>query len=162
MDVNQYGRRAQQHWQEFRPGSVAELDDPEAFFGRLGDDVQNEIRLRWTAERLAVPTVAGEPYLERVGRLQQLRHEAEAEVLRELVLLPAENDADQVDDPHLTDEELAEEQWREHHFHELLEGRSRPEDFTGAERERLRDEAPRRLLELTGLSDEALRRRGLL
>jgi hypothetical protein len=162
VDVNQYGRRAQGHWQEFRPRRVAELDDPQAFFTELGGDVQQEVRARWTAERLTAPAAVGESYLERAGRLQRMRHEAEAEVLRELVLLPAEDDVDQADDPHLTDEELADEQWREQHFHELLSGQISPADLTSEERTRLRAGAPARLLELTGLSDEALGRQGLL
>lgn len=160
--MNQYGRRAQQHWQEFRPRSVAQIDDPGAFFTELGVDVQGEVRARWTAERLAARVVPGESYLERAGRLQQMRSEAESEVLHELVLLPAEDDVDLADDPHLTAEELAEEQWREDRLHALLEGRSRPADFTASERARLRAGAPLRLLELTGLSDEALGRQGLL
>jgi len=162
VDVNQYGRLAQQHWQEFRPRRIAAIGDPEAFFTELGTDVQDEVRTRWTAERLTAPAVVGESFLERVGRLQQMRHEAEAEVLRELVLLPAEGDVDLADDPHLTEAEVAEEQWREHHLHDLLAGRSRPGDFSAAERERLRAGAPARLLELTGLSNEALGRQGLL
>ncbi len=160
--MNQYGRRAQRHWQEFRPGHIAEIDDPEAFFTELGADVQDEVRIRWTAERVTAPTPAGESFLERAGRLQQLRHDTEREVLRELVLLPAEDDADLADDPHLTEAEVAEEQWREQHLHDLLTGRSRPGDFSAAERERLRAGAAPRLLELTGLSDEALGRQGLL
>lgn len=160
--MNQYGRRAQQHWQEFRPGHIAAIDDPEAFFTELGADVRDEVRTRWTAERLSTPAVVGESYLERAGRLQQLRHEAEAEVLHELVLLPAEDDVDLADDPHLTESEAAEEQWREQHLHDLLAGRSRPGDFSAEERERLRAGAPAHLLELTGLSDEGLGRQGLL
>ncbi|MFF9157644.1 hypothetical protein ACF1AB_36100 [Streptomyces sp. NPDC014846] len=158
--MNQYGRLAQQHWQEFRPVSIAELDDPEAFFTELGKDVQAEVRARWTAERLSAPAVTRESYLERAGRLQQMRHEAEADVLRELVLLP--DDANLTNDPHLTDAQVAQEQWREHHLHGLLAGHSAPGDFSGAERERLRAGVPARLLELTGLSDEALRWQGLL
>ncbi|MFE7777615.1 hypothetical protein ACFU5O_27695 [Streptomyces sp. NPDC057445] len=160
--MNQYGRRAQRHWQEFRPSSVAELEDPEAFFTQLGADVQHEVRVRWTTERLAEPAVAGESYLERVGRLQRQRNEVEGEVLRELVLLPAHDDVALAEDPHLSAEVLAEEQWREYHLMELVAGRSQPGDFTAEERARLRAEALPRLLELTGLSDEALRRQGLL
>ncbi|MFI1700328.1 hypothetical protein ACH419_30700 [Streptomyces bobili] len=160
--MNQYGRLAQQHWQEFRPGRITEIDDPEAFFTELGTDVQDEVRQRWTAERVAASGVVGESYLERASRLQQMRHDAEAEVLRELVLLPADDDVDLADDPHLTDTEATEEQWREHHLHELLASRSVPGDYSAAERLRLRAGAPARLLELTGLSDEALGRQGLL
>ncbi|MER5615438.1 hypothetical protein [Streptomyces sp. NPDC002215] len=160
--MNQYGRLAQRHWQEFPPGRISEIDDPDAFFTELGIDVQDEVRSRWTAERLNGPAVVGESYLERAGRLQQMRYEAEGEVLRELVLLPAENDVDLADDPHLTEVQVAEEQWREQHLHDLLAGRSQPRDFSAAERARLRAGAPARLLELTGLSDEALGRQGLL
>ncbi|MFF3957436.1 hypothetical protein ACFYY1_30120 [Streptomyces sp. NPDC001890] len=162
MDVNQYGRLAQQHWQEHRPRSIAEIEKPEAFFAELGTDVQDEVRVRWTAERLASTTVVGESYLERASRLQQLRHEAEAEVLRELVLLPADGDIDLGDDPSLTEDELAEEEWREEHLYDLLAGRRGAGDFSATERARLRAGAPARLLELTGLSDEALGRQGLL
>ncbi|MEU3640004.1 hypothetical protein AB0H23_27770 [Streptomyces albogriseolus] len=160
--MNQYGRRAKQHWQEFRPRRISEIDDPEAFFTELGTDVQDEVRVRWTAGRLNAPSVVGESFLERAGRLQQLRHDAEREVLRELVLLPAEDDVDLADDPHLGEAEVAEEQWREQHLHDLLAGRSQPGNFTAAERQRLRAGAVPRLLELTGLSDEALARQGLL
>ncbi|MET8676059.1 hypothetical protein ABZW18_00240 [Streptomyces sp. NPDC004647] len=160
--MNGYGRRAQRHWQEFRPQQAAGLDDPEAFFAQLGTDAAREVSTLWSAERLAEPLVEGESFLERAGRFQRMRQEAESAVLGELVLLPAEADPDLLDDPHLDSAELAEEQWREHHLHGLLAGRCAPGDFTAGERERLRADAPARLLELTGLSDAALRRQGLL
>ncbi|MFF1678815.1 hypothetical protein ACFVYG_22595 [Streptomyces sp. NPDC058256] len=160
--MNQYGRLAKQHWQEFRPARITEIDDPETFFTELGTDVQDEVRARWTGERVAASSVVGESYLERAGRLQQMRRDAEAEVLRELILLPADDHVDLADDPHLTDTEVAEEQWREHHLHELLAGHGLPGNFTAPERRRLRAGAPTRLLELTGLSDEALGRQGLM
>jgi hypothetical protein len=162
VDVNRYGRRARRHWQEHRPGNREEIDDPEAFFSELGSDVQGELRARWAAARLDESVVVGESYLERVGRLQQLRHMVEGEVLRELVLLPGDDDVDLVDDAHFTSVQVAEERWRERHLHDLLAGRSRPGDFSAVERARLRVGAPARLLELTGLSDVALRRQGLL
>ncbi|MFI9772181.1 hypothetical protein ACIHJG_35765 [Streptomyces sp. NPDC052415] len=160
--MNQYGQLAQQHWQEHRPGNIAEIDDPEAFFTELGADVQVEVRTRWAASRLAEPVVPGESYLERASRLQQLRQETEGAVLREIVLLPADEDGDLADDPHFSETKVAEEQWREQHLQELLAGRSRPGDFSAAERSRLRAGAPARLLELTGLSGEALGQQGLL
>ncbi|MCZ1012125.1 hypothetical protein [Streptomyces lydicus] len=75
--MNQYGRRALRHWQEFRSGSIAQLDDPEAFFIQLGVDAQDEVGARWRAERLTVPAVVGESYFERAGGLQPMRYEAE-------------------------------------------------------------------------------------
>ncbi|MFD4241884.1 hypothetical protein ACFWP3_09830 [Streptomyces sp. NPDC058525] len=161
--MNQYGRIAEQHWREHRPQSVAGLADPEEFFTELGVDVQLEVQARWSGERVAVPPASlRESYLERVGRLQQSRLEVEGEVLRELVLLPAEDDEDLGDDPFLSPEEAAEEQWREFHLLELIGGRSRAADFTAEERQRLRAGAVPRLLQLAGLSDEVLRAEGLL
>ncbi|WP_327391477.1 hypothetical protein OG728_39060 (plasmid) [Streptomyces microflavus] len=162
MDVNQYGRMAEQHWQEHRPGSISAIGDPESFFTELGTDVQNEVRARWTAGRVNEAAVAGESFLERAGRLQQLRREAEGEVLRELVLLPADGDPDLADDPHFTVAQITEEQWRQQHLHDLLAGLSQAGDYSPAERARLRAGAPERLLELTGLSDADLGGQGLL
>lgn len=152
--MNQYGRLAQRHWQEHRSGNIAEIDDPEAFFTELGGDVQGEVRARWTAGRLAEPALVEESYLERVGRLQQLRHEAEGEVVRELVLLLADDAVDLADDPHLRAVGVAEERWGEEHLHDLLAGRISPWDFSTGERAELPTRALARLLELTELSDE--------
>ncbi|WP_327309650.1 hypothetical protein OG730_42170 (plasmid) [Streptomyces sp. NBC_01298] len=160
--MNQYGRIAEQHWQDHRPQHVAELANPEEFFTSLGVDVQREVQERWTSQRMAVSTVVGESHLERLARLTQSRWEIEGEVLRELVLLPADNDPGMGDDPFLSPEELDEEQWREFHLLELIAGRTRAAAFSAEERARLRAGAVPRLLELAGLSDEALRSEGLL
>ncbi|MFF7953715.1 hypothetical protein [Streptomyces griseorubiginosus] len=86
--MNQYGRWAQQHWQEFRPERIADTDDPQAFFIELGGDVQDEAWVRWIAAGLAAPVAVGESCLKRVGRLQLMCHEVEceAEVVPEPVL----------------------------------------------------------------------------
>ncbi|MFB7836045.1 hypothetical protein [Streptomyces sp. NPDC056056] len=160
--MNQYGRIAEQHWQDHRPQRVAELTNPEEFFTDLGVDVQREVQERWTSQRMAVSALVGESYLERLGRLTQSRWEIEGEVLRELVLLPADGEPDLDDDPFLSPEEIDEEQWREFHLLELIAGRTRAAAFSAEERARLRAGAVPRLLELAGLSDEALRSEGLL
>ncbi|MER5885908.1 hypothetical protein ABT160_18910 [Streptomyces sp. NPDC001941] len=159
--MNKYGRRAQNHWVEHRPDELADLDDSKAFFADLGADVAHEVRTRWTEARLTASRGEGESFLERVSRLQYMRHEAEREALRELVLLPAEPDPDLPADSLITQAELVEEQWREQHLEALAAGRSRAADFSAAERARLRAGAVPRLLELTGLSDVALARQGL-
>ncbi|MFE4304759.1 hypothetical protein ACFRR6_01575 [Streptomyces sp. NPDC056891] len=160
--MNQYGRIAEQHWQDHRSQHVAELANPQEFFTELGVDVQREVQERWTSQRMAVSTVVGESYLERLARLSQSRWEIEGEALREFVLLPADNDPGMADDPFLSPEELDQEQWREFQLLELIAGRTRAAEFSAVERARLRAGAVPRLLELAGLSDEALRAEGLL
>lgn len=126
VDVNQYGRLAQQHWQVHRPGSIAEIDDPEAFFTELGGDDQDEVRARWTTSRLTEPAVFGKFYIERAHHFQQPSHETEREVLRELMLLPADDDVHLGDDPHFADAEVVVERWHENHPHDFLVGRCQP------------------------------------
>ncbi|MFD8079862.1 hypothetical protein ACFV3E_45590 [Streptomyces sp. NPDC059718] len=98
------------------------MSDPESFFTILGDDVAREVQALWAADRLDEPTVPGESYLERVARLQQMRHNAESIALREMVLLPPEGDPDLADDSALTSDALAEEQWRDQHLMDLVRG----------------------------------------
>lgn len=82
VDVNRYGRRALWHWQEFRPGSVGELDDAEAFFLELGADVQRKTVVRWTVRSFVPRLVVGESSGGRSGRLLCARHQPKAQVLR--------------------------------------------------------------------------------
>ncbi|MFE0775836.1 hypothetical protein [Streptomyces sp. NPDC058861] len=129
--MNQYGLIAQQHWQEYRPQSVAELANPEEFFTEreLGLDVQREVQDRWRSHPAPAATVVKKSCLERTGRLIQFRREIEGDVLRELVLLPAGNALNLADDLRLSPAELADELWREFHLFRLVEGRTRSAGF---------------------------------
>ncbi|MFD7866056.1 hypothetical protein [Streptomyces sp. NPDC059783] len=157
--MNQYGRRAQQHWQEFQPGGIAEIDHLEAFLTKLLVDVGDNTRIHWTGQRLSAPDAAGESCLERAGCLQHLRHHAKGELLCQLVRLPTEHHIALADDPHLGQSEVGDEQWPDHHLYDLLGGLRA---FSGALRERPRAGAVPHLLELIGLSNEALARQGPL
>jgi hypothetical protein len=86
--VNRYGRLAQQHWAKWRPTELSQIPDPEAFFSRLGLEVETQVEQ--VATDLAGDDPAGEGYLEKLGRLRMARFTAESQVLRELVLLPPE------------------------------------------------------------------------
>jgi len=83
--VNRYGAQAMDHWQRTQPDRLNELDDPEAFFTQLGEDVSQAIEE--LARTLAGPSPPEEGYLQRLKRLNTARATAESHVIREMVLL---------------------------------------------------------------------------
>jgi hypothetical protein len=98
--MNRYGRQAQEHWVKWRPHQLSQIPDPEAFFSSLGLQVETQVEL--LARDLAGDDPSGEGYLQKVGRLRMARLDAEAQLLREMVLLPPEPghpEYDPEDDP---------------------------------------------------------------
>ena len=83
-----YGAQAQAHWMRWRPWGLAKIPNPEAFFAEVGEQVERQVDL--LARDLAGDDPSGEGYLQKVGRLRMARFDAEAQVLRDLVLLPPE------------------------------------------------------------------------
>ncbi|WP_052762068.1 hypothetical protein [Jiangella alkaliphila] len=81
--MNRYGRLAMEHWQQADPAHVAALADPTTFFSALGDQVEE--RVQALQEHLAGPDSPGETYLEKVGRLNAARLQAEEMALAEMV-----------------------------------------------------------------------------
>jgi hypothetical protein len=93
--MNRYGRQAETMWKQACPGRYAELDDPEAFFTGLGEQAMEMV-----AElevRIAGPDVPGEAYLEKVGRLNAARNQAE-EIARAEILAPPETEEPEMED----------------------------------------------------------------
>lgn len=86
-----YGTQARAHWTRWRPTQLAQIPDPEGFFAELGEQVEQQVDQM--ASDLAGQDVPGESYLAKVGRLRMARFDAEAQVLRDLVLLPPEETA---------------------------------------------------------------------
>ena len=94
--MNVYGHRAMEHWRRWLPARYATIQDPEAFFSTLG--LQAESQVLDLAEQLEGPDLPGEGYLEKVGRLNMARMQAEELVLREVILLEPEPGTAQTDD----------------------------------------------------------------
>jgi hypothetical protein len=86
--MNRYGRLAQQHWAKWRPNQLSQIPDPEEFFSTLGQQAAQQIDE--LAASLAGDDPGGEDYMAKLGRLRMARFTAEAQVLRESVLLPPE------------------------------------------------------------------------
>jgi hypothetical protein len=87
--MNKYGRIAKKHWTEFRPSELATLPASEEFFSTLGQ--QMETQILDLADKLAGKDTPGEGYLEKVGRLNAAKMQAEEIVLTETVFATVED-----------------------------------------------------------------------
>jgi hypothetical protein len=87
--MNKYAHMAIRHWQQTDPARYQAIPESEreAFFTELGERAESEIQQ--LQDTLAGPDPAGETYLEKVGRLNMARLQAEEQVLGELILIPA-------------------------------------------------------------------------
>ncbi len=91
--MNQYGEMARRHWARWLPGRFTAIENPEAYFTRLGDEAEQRITaLAW---ELAGDDLLGEGYLAGAGRLGEARHRAEQIVLDEMILLEPEPGAEE-------------------------------------------------------------------
>ena len=78
-----YSQIAQDHWRTTQPDRYRALEDPETFFRQLGEQIETQVQE--LAQRLAGPDEPGEEYLQKVGRLNMARLQAEEAILAELV-----------------------------------------------------------------------------
>ncbi|MGO9954739.1 MAG: TnpV protein [Solirubrobacteraceae bacterium] len=98
--MNRYGAQAMRHWRQIDPERYNAIPDPEAFFTQLGAQVESEIQA--LADAIAGPDRPGESYLQKVGRLNMARFNAESDILREMVLIPDPDDPE-IDERPATD-----------------------------------------------------------
>jgi len=90
--MNRYGRMAEAYWRRWLPSRYREISDPSSFFTTLGQEVEEQVET--VSLQMAGDDPPGEGYLEKVGRLNMARKQAEETVLAEWVLLPAEPGVD--------------------------------------------------------------------
>lgn len=81
--MTHYQTLARQHWTRYAPSRVTAIPNPAEFFQTLGQEVHQQVTAL-TAE-LAGQGPPEETYLEKVGRLNAARLQAEELVLQELV-----------------------------------------------------------------------------
>ena len=84
--MNKYGSLAEDYWKRADRTRYEELTDPETFFEELGSSFARVDSLLNVMERDAP---GDEGYLEKVGRLNALRNQAEEIAMTELVYIPA-------------------------------------------------------------------------
>lgn len=90
--MNPYGARARNHWQKWLPQRFGQIRDPETFFTMLGEEA--EARVEELSQDLAGSDPPGESFEEKLGRLNMAHLNAESEVLKEMVLLEPEPEAE--------------------------------------------------------------------
>ena len=83
-----YSQIAENHWRTTQPDRYRALEDPQTFFGQLGEEIETQVQE--LAQRLAGPDEPGEEYLQKVGRLNMARLQAEEAILAELVWTSSE------------------------------------------------------------------------
>ncbi|MDE9363982.1 hypothetical protein PZ938_00035 [Luteipulveratus sp. YIM 133132] len=93
--MNSYGHRAMEHWKRWLPSRYALIPDPRAFFEDLGEQASAQmVAVSEQLEEQYASDLAGLGYLEKVGRLNAIRKQAEEVVLAEMVLLEPEPGTD--------------------------------------------------------------------
>ena len=86
--MNRFGTIAQQHWSRWLPTRFASIENREEFFSKLGDEIELEVQQLEMA--LAGNDPPNEKGLEKLGRLNMARFNAEGQILREMALLEPE------------------------------------------------------------------------
>lgn len=94
--MNKYATILKSQWTQADPEMVASLEDPETYFSQLGEQAAEQVAD--LSLNLAGPDKPEEEYLEKVGRLNMARRQAEEIVLAELQP-PSYLDADEPEEP---------------------------------------------------------------
>lgn len=72
--MNLYGRRLMEFWAEHRPRAFAELEDPEAFFTRAGEEIS--VQVAALIPQLAGVDLPGEDTVAKAARVSNARSQA--------------------------------------------------------------------------------------
>jgi hypothetical protein len=88
-EMNRYGRQLMRQMQQTDPTRFASLPDPEQHFTMLGEQLGVEIEQ--LAQSIAGPDRPGETYLEKVGRLNMARLNAESDLTAEAMIRDPED-----------------------------------------------------------------------
>lgn len=87
--MNRYGLQVMEHWKRWLPDRYSQIEDPEIFFARMGQEVQEQIEAMTSGlEAQHAQELASLAYLDRVGRLNALQAQASEVVLAEVLLPP--------------------------------------------------------------------------
>jgi hypothetical protein len=95
-EMNRYGRQLMRQMQQSDPARFASLPDPDQHFTIVGEQLAVEIEQ--LAQSIAGPDRPGETYLEKVGRLNMARLNAESDLIAEAMIRDPEIDQRPADD----------------------------------------------------------------
>lgn len=96
--MNKYGTLAMNHWKDVDPQRYNEIPNPTEFFSTLGDQVEQQVTD--LTYRIAGPDSKTQGYLDKVGRLNTSRMQAEEIVLADLVWIsPSQGEDEDTETP---------------------------------------------------------------
>lgn len=88
--MNSYARRALRYWQNNLPRQYAQISNPEKFFATMGETMAEQINT--LATQMEGPDDPNETFLDKLGRLNRVRTEAEHTVMGEMLPEPETSD----------------------------------------------------------------------
>ncbi|WP_406639153.1 hypothetical protein [Amycolatopsis sp. WGS_07] len=83
--MNFYGILAREHWENYRPRELAEIEDPEAYFRDLGAEISAEIDRRTNEAQQRSGLGTSGDFLANLAARTSTRRPIVEEVLREMV-----------------------------------------------------------------------------
>ena len=87
--MNSFGQQVQQHWKTWLPTRYSEIENPEAFFARAGEQIAEQVlELSGELEAAQSGDLMRMSYLDRVGRLNAIEKSARESVLSQWLLEP--------------------------------------------------------------------------
>ncbi len=96
--MNKYGRQAQEAWKIASPTRYSQIQNPDEFFTDLGEQAQEQVDELQI--KIVGPDPKGEGFLEKLGRLNAARNQAEEIVRYELLSPPEmEGEEDEYENP---------------------------------------------------------------
>lgn len=78
-----YTAMVRRYWTRYRPLATSRLPDPETFFGALGTQIATAVTA--LSAQMQGSDWPGETHLEKIGRVNAIRRQAEEQVLAELL-----------------------------------------------------------------------------
>ncbi|MGI8415211.1 MAG: TnpV protein [Nakamurella sp.] len=124
--MNEYGRRALEHWQRTKPRELSTIPEPEAFFSTLGETVASQVDE--LTDQLAGADPADETFLGKVGRLRAAKSQAEEMVLAELVYSTTPEGPDDEEDLEDSPAHRRWKEWEQSERQEQLEHKQQMQD----------------------------------
>ena len=102
---SRYAALARRHWERWLPERLAEIPEGErdSFFSTLGEEISQKVES--LELELRGPDLPGESFMERVGRFNMARLQAEERALSELLPVP-EEEPEVPETPVMTDAEI--------------------------------------------------------
>lgn len=95
--MNKYALMARDHWEQYAPSQVEELETPTEFFTKLGEEAEAQVQQIESHLEASLPSDL--PYLEKVAQLRAITKQAEDAVLPELIysVTPDQGSAEELD-----------------------------------------------------------------